>query len=102
MTIRSEALRRAVASLPCQCCSVEGHSQAAHSNLRDHGKGRGLKSSDAALMALCCDRPGTVGCHTKLDHFIDITRDQAVELTNKWIASTYMALVENGLLKVAK
>ncbi len=102
MTIRSEQLRRAVASLPCQCCGVWNYSQAAHSNLMEHGKGRGLKASDAALMALCCDRPGIVGCHTKLDTYIDITRAQAVELTHKWIASTYIALMENGLLKVTR
>jgi hypothetical protein len=102
MTIRSEQLRRAVASLPCQCCRIEGYTQAAHSNLMEHGKGRGLKASDAALMALCCDRPGIVGCHTRLDQYIDITRAQAVELTHKWIASTLIALIESGALKVSK
>lgn len=98
--MRSEALRRAVSELPCQCCGITGYSQAAHSNLYIHGKGRGLKSSDAAIMALCADRPGVVGCHTKLDRHIDITRAQAVEKTYEWIASTYIAAVELGLIGV--
>ena len=38
--VRSEALRRAVASLPCVICGVPGHSQCAHSN---SGKGAGIK-----------------------------------------------------------
>ena len=38
--VRSEALRRAVASLPCINCGVPGHSQCAHSN---SGKGAGIK-----------------------------------------------------------
>ena len=38
--VRSEALRRAVASLPCVNCGVPGHSQCAHSN---SGKGAGIK-----------------------------------------------------------
>lgn len=97
---RSEALRRAVSELPCQCCGIQGYTQAAHSNLYEHGKGRGMKASDAAIMALCADRPGVIGCHTKLDRYIDITRAQAVELTHKWIASTYIALVQQGLVGV--
>ena len=38
--VRSEALRRAVASLPCINCGIPGHSQCAHSN---SGKGAGIK-----------------------------------------------------------
>ena len=38
--VRSEAYRRAVASLPCINCGVPGHSQCAHSN---SGKGAGIK-----------------------------------------------------------
>ncbi|OGB23330.1 MAG: hypothetical protein A3I66_01305 [Burkholderiales bacterium RIFCSPLOWO2_02_FULL_57_36] len=102
MTFRNPMLRRAVASLPCQCCGVWGYSQAAHANFSQMGKGGGLKASDAALMALCADRPGIVGCHFKLDNYIGMTYEEAVQLTVKWIASTYMALIENGLLKVAK
>ena len=40
-TVRSEAYRRAVASLPCINCGVPGHSQCAHSN---SGKGAGIKA----------------------------------------------------------
>lgn len=99
---RSEAYRRAVAELPCQCCGIWGHSQAAHANLSSLGKGRGLKSSDAALMALCSSRPGDVGCHVRLDQLIGMTAAEAEDNTYRWIASTLIALVERGFLKVAK
>jgi hypothetical protein len=91
-----------VASLPCVCCGIHGYSQAAHSNLAEHGKGGAMKACDAALMALCCDRPGIVGCHTKLDQHIGMTREEVVVLTYKWIIATFMALMENGFLKVCK
>ena len=38
--VRSEALRRAVASLPCVICGMPGYSQAAHGS---EGKGMGIK-----------------------------------------------------------
>lgn len=41
MPVRSEAYRRAVASLPCVNCGVHGYSQAANT-----GKGKGTKTHD--------------------------------------------------------
>lgn len=38
--VRSEAYRRAVASLPCVICGIAGQSQAAHGSA---GKGMGIK-----------------------------------------------------------
>ena len=38
--VRSEAYRRAVATLPCAICGVHGYSQAAHGS---EGKGMGIK-----------------------------------------------------------
>jgi hypothetical protein len=99
---RSESLRRAVGSIPCVACGVWGHTQAAHANLQRYGKGRGLKASDGALMALCCTRPGEVGCHAKLDQMIGMTADEAEQNTHQWIAATLIALIEAGTLKVTK
>jgi hypothetical protein len=99
---RYEAFRRAVAALPCQCCGIWNHSQAAHANLSNMGKGRGIKASDGALMALCATRPGDVGCHVRLDQLIGMTADEAEQNTHRWIASTYIALIEAGALKVSK
>lgn len=100
MTYRNESLRRLVASLSCACCGREGASQAAHSNEYMHGHGRAIKSTDAAIFPLCADRPGATGCHTKFDQRIDITREVAAELTYRYIADTYIKLMEQGHLKV--
>ena len=56
--LRSEAYRRAVASLPCIHCGIEGYSQCAHANT---GKGTGTKSSDTESFPLCACQPGRRG-----------------------------------------
>lgn len=61
--VRSEPYRRLVASLPCWMCSAIGPSQCAHA---DFGKGMGSKVSDLQTFPLCADRPGRVGCHTRM------------------------------------
>lgn len=66
------------------------------------GKGRGLKASDAALMALCATRLGEIGCHVRLDQLVGMTADEAEQNTYRWIASTYIALIESGFLKATK
>lgn len=64
--LRSEAYRRAVASLPCAYCGIEGYSQHAHEN---DGKGARLKVDDRRAMPLCCSRPGIEGCHVAFDQY---------------------------------
>lgn len=64
--LRSEAYRRAVASLPCSYCGIEGYSQHAHENA---GKGKGMKVDDRCAMPLCCARPGIEGCHAAFDSY---------------------------------
>ena len=61
--VRSEAYRRAVASLPCAICGVPGYSQCAHSN---SGKGAGIKASDLDSFPLCTVHPVADG---RLVHF---------------------------------
>lgn len=88
---RSEPLRRAVASLPCVCCGREGMTQAAHIGGLEDGKGFGIKVADSRIAALCVD------CHQELDQhkMVDPPEDA-------FIAETYIALMEAGLLKVSK
>lgn len=64
--LRSEAYRRAVASLLCIHCGIEGYSQHAHENA---GKGKGMKADDRCAMPLCCTRPGIEGCHAAFDSY---------------------------------
>jgi len=59
MTWRSDKLPKACRALPFVICGAEdGTVVAAHSN---YGKGMGIKSSDATVMALC------YRCHTAHD-----------------------------------
>ncbi|WP_338509146.1 hypothetical protein [Burkholderia gladioli] len=99
LTFRSEDLRRLVVTLPCMNCGVERHTQAAHMNL---GKGMGLKASDAAIAALCADRPGIRGCHSLLDQGGALTFDERRQFEIEMVALTYIALMERGLLEVGK
>ena len=64
--VRSEAYRRAVASLPCAYCGIEGYSQHAHEN---DGKGARMKVDDRRAVALCCSSPGIEGCHVAFDQY---------------------------------
>lgn len=99
LTYRSEPLRRAVAMLPCVCCGREGRTQAAHTNL---GKGGAIKAPDSWLMALCADDYGFVGCHSKVDARSTMGKMERRQFEVEMVALTYVALVERGLLQVAK
>lgn len=98
-TFRSERLRRAVTMLPCMNCGVERYTQAAHAN---YGMAGALKASDAALAALCCDRPGVRGCHAMLDQGGVLTKAERRAFEMEMVAKTYIALLERGLLRVEK
>lgn len=92
--VRSEALRRAVASLPCAICGVYGYSQAAHANA---GKGMGMKACDLTLFPACAPRMGEVGCHAKLDQGAMFTKAVRRELEPAWAADTRRKLLALGL-----
>lgn len=83
--VRSEEYRRAVATLPCVICGVPGYSQAAHANT---GKGMGIKACDLTLFPACADRPGVVGCHTKLDQGALFSKAARRTLESVWAADT--------------
>jgi hypothetical protein len=60
---RSRALLDCARDLPCGNCGTEdGTVVAAHSNLGEHGKGKGLKAHDCFFAALCA------ACHFWLDN----------------------------------
>ena len=93
---RSEKYRRLVASLPCANCGAVGKSQAAHSNLLRHGKGKGIKATDAATFPLCHDK-----CHPWFDQGRELTKQERQSLTMDWIADTHIKLLELGHLEIA-
>ena len=97
--VRSEAYRRAVASLPCINCGVPGYSQCAHSN---SGKGAGIKASDLDSFPLCTVHPGAdgrlvQGCHENFDQGALFTKAVRRELEPVWAADTRRKLLAMGL-----
>lgn len=102
MTYRNDKLLAAVRKLPCAACGQVGRTQAAHSNQLRFGKGKGLKASDAAIMALCASNFGKVGCHAELDQGSRMTKAERHAFEYEHIALTLIALIEMGYLVVAK
>lgn len=102
MIYRNPDLLAAVRRLGCVRCQAEGRTQAAHSNQLRFGKGRGLKASDAAIMALCGPGYGESGCHAELDQGAHMTKAERYAFEYEHIALTLIALIEMGYLVVSK
>jgi hypothetical protein len=90
---RSEAYRRAVASLPCICCGIAGYSQAAH--LPPEAKG--MKQSDLLTFPLCCTRVGIPGCHQDYDQYRLFPREAAMTVGREWAADTQRRIHAMGI-----
>ena len=91
--VRSEAYRRAVASLPCVICGIAGQSQAAHGSGVGTAvcKGMGLKSCDLTCFAAC------VTCHHQLDQHALFTKAVRHQLEPVWAADTQRKIHAMGL-----
>ena len=90
---RSEAYRRAVATLPCIACGIQGYSQAAH--LPPEAKG--MKQSDLLTFPLCCTRVGIAGCHQDYDQYRLFPRAAAMAVGRAWAADTQRRILAMGL-----
>lgn len=90
---RSEAFRRAVASLECMVpgCCAPAPSQCAHSN---EFKGASLKTSDVTCFSAC------PACHRAIDTGKQYTRQERRDLAREANLRTLRALIERGLLEV--
>ena len=91
--VRSEAYRRAVASLPCIVCGIQGYSQAAH--LPPEAKG--MKQSDLLTFPLCCTRVGIAGCHQDYDQYRLFPRAAAMAVGRAWAKDTQRRIRAMGL-----
>lgn len=91
--VRSEAYRRAVASLPCVACGIQGYSQAAH--LPPEAKG--MKQSDLLTFPLCCVRLGVPGCHQDYDNYRLFPKHAAMTVGRAWAADTQRRIQAMGL-----
>ena len=95
----SEKLRRAIASLPCAICGIEGASQHAHANSPPFGKSMGMKSHDFHAFALCHE--GANGCHTKHDqNHAGLNAVQRIDLDCELIVKTMAQLFQRKLIGV--
>ena len=97
--VRSEAYRRAVASLPCCICGIAGQSQAAHGSGAGTAvcKGMGVKSCDLTCAPVCADRAGVRGCHSRLDQGALFSRAVRHALEPVWAADTQRRVHSMGL-----
>lgn len=102
MIFRNNDLLAVVRRLNCVQCGIAGRTQAAHSNQLRFGKGRGIKGSDAAIMALCAPDFGKPGCHAELDQGAHMTKQERYAFEYEHIALTLIALIEEGYLIVNK
>ena len=76
----------AIRKLPCVRCG-NPNSQAAHSNSAKHGKGRGIKASDAFVIPLCAI------CHAAFDRFELGNRAESEAMFEKWLVRVNRMLV---------
>jgi hypothetical protein len=95
MAYRNPKLLAVVRLLPCVNCGAVG-TQAAHSDLLEHGKGIGLKGSDAAIQALC------PLCHYSEGNGNRLNRAERRAMTFECISKTLIRLIEAGLIEVSK
>lgn len=91
--VRSEAYRRAVASLPCVICGIAGQSQAAHGSGAGTAvcKGMGIKSCDLTCAPFC------VPHHQQLDQGAMFSKAVRHALEPVWAADTQRRIHAMGL-----
>lgn len=83
--------------MPCVMCGNEdGTTVAAHSNLLEHGKGRGIKADDCMSAWLC------YRCHTRLDQGGDMSKQERRDFTLTAICRTVQELFKRGFIGVIK
>ena len=79
--MRSPKRLAEIRKLPCVRCG-NPNSQAAHSNSAKHGKGRGIKASDAFVIPLCAI------CHAAFDRFELGNRAESEAMFDQWLIKT--------------
>ena len=95
MIYRNKKLLEVVRNSPCQNCGIEdGTVVAAHSNQQRDGKGKGLKSADFRIAALC-NR-----CHSELDQGNKMSRSERIEFWEEAHRKTIGWLFENGIIDI--
>jgi len=92
---RNKRLLEIVRQSPCQHCGKsDGTVVAAHSNQLRDGKGRGLKSHDYRIAALC------YSCHSQLDQGTKMDKSTRVEFFEDAHRNTVGWLFEYGHIEI--
>ena len=77
----------AIRKLPCVVCGKPAPSEACHANWSEYGKSMGKKASDEFTISLCRD------CHSWLDGYFQLTREESKEWFDKMLEKTERMLV---------
>lgn len=97
MIFRSPKLLRLARGQACVMCGNDDQTiVAAHSNLLEHGKAKGLKAHDGMTAWLC------YRCHCQLDQGKDLSKSDRRDLTLTAICRTYQKLWDQGLIEVTR
>ena len=92
---RNKKLLEAVREAPCMDCGAQdGTVVAAHSNWLMDGKGRGIKSHDYRIAALCFH------CHHALDQGKDMSKQERKDFWESAHRKTIGWLFETGQLQL--
>jgi hypothetical protein len=95
MVYRNKKLLEIIRQSPCQNCgNSDGTVVAAHSNQLRDGKGRGLKSHDYRIAALC------YRCHMELDQGSKMDKMSRVEFFENSHRNTIGWLFDEGYIKI--
>jgi hypothetical protein len=95
MTFRNKKLLDIARGQACVMCGSQDDTVvAAHSNLLEHGKGRGLKAHDGMHAWLC------YVCHTEYDQGNKMDKAERREYILTAICKTYMELWNKELIGV--
>ena len=76
------------------CGTQDGTVVSAHSNMLQHGKGRGIKANDWAIAWLCFK------CHTLYDQGTSMNRREKEVFFLNAALNTYGMMLEQGMLEV--
>lgn len=97
---RNKQLLSIVHELPCVLCGRDkAYTQAAHANEGWlFGKGLSMKSSDAAIAALCGGFVKNGGCHGAIDQGREYSKELRRKTMHVAIVRTYEQLQERGLI----
>jgi hypothetical protein len=95
MLYRNKRILEIARNFPCQHCGKQdGTVVAAHSNQLRDGKGKGIKSSDAAIAALCYN------CHMIVDQSSKLSKQEKMTMWEDAHRLTIRKLIEGEWLIV--